>query len=67
MLNPNASLRFPGNDALSGPWSDSGRVLITPALAAAIRGANFATAKFRDAYGSQLEAIVKFVFIHTNF
>jgi hypothetical protein len=50
--------RFPGNAALSGPWSDSGRVLITPASAAAVRGANFATAKFRDAYGSPLEAIV---------
>jgi hypothetical protein len=31
---------------------------ITPASAAAVRGANFATAKFRDAYGSPLEAIV---------
>ena len=31
---------------------------ITPASAAAVSGANFATAKFRDAYGSPLEAIV---------
>jgi len=33
-------------------------VHLTPASAAAVRGANFATAKFRDAYGSPLEAIV---------
>ena len=33
-------------------------VQLTPASAAAVRGANFATAKFRDAYGSPLEAIV---------
>ena len=32
---------------------------ITPASVAAVRGANFATAKFRDAYGSPLEAIVR--------
>ena len=31
---------------------------ITPASAAAVRGANFAIAKFRDAYGSPLDAIV---------
>jgi hypothetical protein len=35
----------------------SGSQHITPASAAAVRGANFATAKFRDAYGSPLEAI----------
>ena len=34
---------------------------ITPASAAAVRGANFATAKFRDAYGSPLEAIVSLI------
>jgi hypothetical protein len=31
---------------------------LTPASADAVRGANFATAKFRDAYGSPLEAFV---------
>lgn len=30
---------------------------LTPASAAAVRDANFAIAKFRDAYGSPLEAI----------
>jgi hypothetical protein len=34
--------RFPVNAALSGPWSDSGRVLITPASPADVRGAYFA-------------------------
>ena len=37
--------RFPVNAALSGPWSDSGRVLITPASADVIRGGFFALAK----------------------
>ena len=46
------------NSALSTPRSDSGVARITPASAAAVRGANFAIAKFRDAYGSRLEAIV---------
>ncbi len=36
---------------------------ITPASAAAVRGANFATAKFRDAYGSPLEAIVREILV----
>ncbi len=47
--------RFPGNAALSGPWSDSGRVLITPASPDAIRAVAFAALSFRkrhDAYGS---------------
>ena len=37
--------RFPVNAALSGPWSDSGRVLITPASADVKRGALFCFAK----------------------
>ena len=47
--------RFPVNAALSGPWSDSGRVLITPASPDAISGVAFAAFSFRkrhDAYGS---------------
>ena len=37
--------RFPVNAALSGPWSDSGRVLITPASVDVKRGGFFALAK----------------------
>ncbi len=36
------------------------QLFLTPASAAAVRGANFATAKSRDAYGSPLEAIVMY-------
>jgi hypothetical protein len=55
--------RFPVNAALSGPWSDSGRVLITPASAATIRGGFFALSKKNDAYGSPLEAIVRILYL----
>ncbi len=47
--------RLPVNAALSEPWSDSGRVLITPASPDDIRGAAFVALSFRkirDAYGS---------------
>jgi hypothetical protein len=37
--------RFPSNDALSGPWSDSGRVLITPKSARSLKGRAFCFAK----------------------
>ena len=57
--------RFPVNAALSGPWSDSGRVLITPASADVKRGAVFAAfslRKIRDAFYGQLDAIVIFFY-----
>ena len=53
--------RFPVNAALSGPWSDSGRVLITPAsvdVKSVIKFASFC--KFYDAFYGQLEALVMF-------
>jgi hypothetical protein len=40
---------------------------LTLASAAAVRGANFATAKFRDAYGNPLEAFVMFLYMQLLF